>query len=406
MAIGIGVMIALGYDGMINGIEKELIENFVDMQTGHIQIHASGYVRRQQIMPLDLSIDEVDELDEELKGIPEIEAVGPRVRFGTMFSLDREGGEEEEPETIIGIGVKPSAEKVISPLIEVSQGGYWSEGEEGMLIGEKLANKIGAEIGDTVVLIAPTVYESINAIRLPIVGFYNIEATEFEKNMIFIPFSQAQELVGFENQASEIAIRLKDETQTEAVADRLREDFKEQALPLEVHTWLDLGTVIKQYLAMGRPIVRGISGLILLLAAAGIVNTMIMAVYERTQEIGMLSAMGVKGRQIISLFIWEGAILGLIGSAIGCSVGTGMILYLQAHGVPLEELWSYFGGAKDMLPEETWNAFPLEMITAAFSWNSLIIIFLFGVIISILATLYPAYMASKLRPVEALRDVG
>ncbi len=391
MAIGMGVMLSFTYNGTMKGMVRDMINNTINMQTGHLQVHTKGYMDREYLLPLDLLISDPDLVKETIEEVAEVEEVVSRIEFYAMLTPDRENAKNER---IAGVGIQPAAEKRISSLIEIVEGNYLTEDGEEILIGRKLAEKADLEVGDSVILLGQSVWDAISAIRLKVVGIYKVaDIPQYEENFAFIPISRVQQLLDMEDKVTEISVKLVDGDRNEAIAESLGEKLQQKGMDLEVHTWQQLNPALVDYIKIITPFLVGLIGIIVILVAGGILNTMLMAFLERLKEIGMMKAMGVRSREIMALFMTEAAIIGFVGAVIGGILGSAVVLYFQIYGFSMEMWADYMEG------------FPVLTIRGLFSWPTLLSYILLGIVVSLLSTLYPAYLASKLEPAEALRRV-
>jgi len=215
-------------------------------------------------------------------------------------------------------------------------------------------------------------------------GIFSTGTTAYDKGIVFLPLAKAQAFSGAQNHASMIFILLKDREQADVVATAIKgEGF-------QVKTWTQMNELLvlvndfsNAYLAIINLIILGVT-------ATVIVNTLLMSVFERTREIGILSAIGMKGRQIITLFLAEASLLALGGITFGSLAGWALSAYFGKVGIYFGDL----GISKDMILQ--------DRIYTTLTLDSAINLIVTAFIITLLASLYPARMASRMEPVEAL----
>ena len=222
-----------------------------------------------------------------------------------------------------------------------------------------------------------------------IVGLYDLGLAQIEKHMVYINLSDAQALVGMPDQVTEVVISLDKMGLEEKVVGVLR-----AALPdYEVDAWYVLNPEMKQVMEMNSQMMGAFGIFLLLIAAVGILNLMLMAVFERTREIGLLAAMGLKRAEIMALFMLEGLWIGLLGAVFGLALGGGIVAYLKDAGMAwateYSDLAALTGGR----------------IYFDVSINTLVERVLTVIGIAALAALYPAWRASRQEPAEALHYV-
>ncbi len=385
------VVLALGF---FKGMEDQMIDNLIRTKTGHIQIHSEGYVEREkedEEIALELSIDDPSQLKELLKKDPSVEDVTSRIKFvGTVSN-----GIDSMP--TLGIGIEPVSEPRVSSLVQVTQerGRYLASGDEAsILIGKEMTILLNAELGDILTIATETAYGAVNAMDFEVVGIFRANLPEYERMMVFIPITQAQQLLDMGRGVSEIAMTIDDPDNDDKVKEGLQQSIGGSISGLEFHTWRDLeGDAI----AIARAKLKGfmiILFFVFVIVASIIINTMLMAVLERTREVGMMLAMGIKRSQVVILFLFEGLILGLTSSLVGCAIGGLITEYFTTTGISM---------GMDM---ESWGM-PLtgQYFYTSFKASMLFTALIFGIILVIIATLYPAYKASKLKPIDAIRHI-
>ncbi|NJN80244.1 MAG: ABC transporter permease [Anaerolineales bacterium] len=219
-------------------------------------------------------------------------------------------------------------------------------------------------------------------------GIFTTGTTSYDKGIVFLPIAKAQAFSGAGDHASMIFILLHDREQADVVA---------AAIPsanFQVKTWTELNALLVLLNDFSNAYITFINLIVLGVTATVIINTLLMSVFERTREIGILTAIGMKGRQIISLFLAEASLLALGGITFGSLAGWALSAYFGKVGVYFGDLGIQGG----MLLQD--RIYPYLTLDAAI--NLIITAF----IITVLASLYPARMASRMEPVEALRGAN
>lgn len=389
--IAFGVIFVLVFVAVTGSFKQLIITQITDSYLGHLQIHHRGYVASIENLPLNLNLApaEAAAIDAVLAATREVEASSPRIKFGGLFSTFVET-------TNIRInGVYPEREFAASPQMadRIVQGekavSVLQRGQ--ILVPELLARGFGTKVGDTVVLVVTNKDGSVNG-KTFVVGGILESATGPGGRDGYIHIDDAMELLRMsEQEVSEIAVRLRDLGQVERVAQDLRGRLAGAApgqgkTTFEVHTWAQLSP-FANIANMIDMMIFFIRLMLIAIVLISILNVMIMAVYERVREIGTISAIGTLPRKILSLFLVEGLFLGVAGAVVGVLIGLGVILVFHLVKLPVT-----LGQASYVLAP---TIDPLEVLTA-----SLMVI---GV--SILASVQPAYKASRMEPIDALRHV-
>jgi putative ABC transport system permease protein len=329
------------------------------------------------------------QIEQALQALPEVEAVSPRLKFGAMFS------NFTETTSIRLNGILPEREAAAMPaLAERLVAGSTANGlvEPGkLLIPELLAKGMKVNVGDTVVLVATNLSGSVNGQTFVVQGVLEA-ATGPGGRDGYLHMDDARSLLRMEEkEVNEIAVRLRDIGQLGRTAAQLRNDLagvvnpQGQAL-LEVHSWEQLSPFsnIARMIDMLDLFIRVMLVGIVLIA---IMNVMIMAVYERIREIGTIAAIGTPPHRILALFLAEGLLLGLVGSVIGT-----LLSLLLVQGLNLWPVSFAFGREVVVLAP--------AIVVGEVLWIAAIV-----VLVAVLASLQPAWKASRMDPITALRHV-
>ena len=205
------------------------------------------------------------------------------------------------------------------------------------------------------------------------------------KRVVTVPLKLAQELLGMEGKVTELAVAVEDLGKVERVAERLRAALGPE---YEVHTWQELQPFVRDVIRRQEFVLALISTILFVIILTGIINTMLMSVFERVREIGTMLAVGVRRRQVLGLFLLEAAVLGMVGGAGGVGVGAVVVGVLGAKGIAMENLGT--GGPVLLRPE-----LDPPFVGMAFA---------VAVGGAVLAAAWPAWKASRLNPVDALRS--
>ena len=392
IAITLGLAFILVFDGMLGGMNEALYGNTVKLQGGHVQVHAPGYREKANRMPL-LPLGDPDAAVAAAMAQPEVVVVSQRIKTGGMVS-SREG-----TLSVVITGIEPEQEAGVSLVAENVVQGRWLEGsdEDVLLIGQAMAERLELAVGDRVTLVGRATHQQMRRRTMTIVGIYDLGIGEVEKSMVYVSLLEAQTLFDLREQATEVAIYLEQVGQEPPVVERLQ-----VALPgYEVDAWDTLDPTTKEMMELEAQMMDLFGIVILLIAGVGILNLMLMAVFERTREIGLLAAMGLKRWETAVLFLLEGVLIGMVG-ALGGSLLGGMIgayfgrvgldwmsLY---GGVDMGEISELIGLMGDRL---YFRIGPAVLVRRALTVG----------VIAALASLYPAWQASNREPAEALHYV-
>jgi ABC-type lipoprotein release transport system permease subunit len=385
-AIVLGLILLLFLNGVIQGSDQGIYGNAVRLYGGNVQVHAPGYRLKANRMPL-LPLADANAVVAAAKARPEVVAAARRINTGGLVST-REGS---FPVKITA--VEPWLETSTSIQAEnITVGRYLlDEDADAVVIGRGLADELGVTAGDRVTLVGRSKQETMRQRTMTVVGIYDLGMADAEKGMVFITLPEAQSLYNLRDQVTEVAITLQQVGQEETAMPALA-----AALPgYEVDSWTTLHPEIEQTLAMKGAFTTILGLIVLIIASIGVLNLMLMAVFERTREMGVLAALGMKGRQVMGLFVLEGALIGLVGAVIGCAAGYGIVLAVAQVGID-------FGFASGM------GEVTALMGTRLYPSVGLANVLLSGIavtIIAALASLYPAWQASRKEPAAALHHI-
>ncbi|MGD8463381.1 MAG: ABC transporter permease [Anaerolineae bacterium] len=392
IAIALGLTLILVFDGLLGGMDEALHGKQVRLQGGHVQVHAPGYREKMNRSPL-LPLANPDALVQAAQAQPEAVAVAQRIRTSGMVS-SREG---TVPVAIIGIQPEQETPAVSMVAEKVAEGRYLrGDDEDVVLIGAALAKRLDVGVGDRVTLVGRATHEQMRRRTMTVVGLYDLDIKAIEEAQLYVSLLEAQTLYDLRDQATEIGVYLQGVGQEAEVVERLQ-----PVLPgYEVDAWDTLDPTIKELMAIEDQVMGAFGLIILSIAGIGILNLMLMAVFERTREIGILGSMGLKRWETMVLFLLEGVLIGLLGAVSGCLLGGVIGAYLgrvgidmmSLYGADLSDISAFMGLLGDRLYFRIGiDVFLQRALTVA--------------IIAALASLYPAWQASKQEPAEALHYV-
>ncbi|MCB0202066.1 MAG: ABC transporter permease, partial [Anaerolineae bacterium] len=318
---------------------------------------------------------------------PQVIAAARRINTGGIIS-SREGG---FPVAITGI--EPSIEATYSLQAEnITQGRFLEDGEgDVVVIGQELARLLDAGVGDRVTLLGRGKNDQMRQRTMTIVGIYSLGVPEAEKGTVFITLPEAQSLYNLRDEVTEVTINLQNVGQEQAVVPVLQ-----AALPnVEIDTFDTLRPEIRETIASKLAFTSFFGLMVIFIASIGILNIQMMAVFERTREMGVLAALGMKGRQIMAVFLVEGTLIGALGALVGGILAVALLLWLGRVGLDMS-FTSGFGSITALMGD---RLYPSVSPTALVS--RLITV----VVIAAIASLYPAWQASRKQPAESLHHV-
>lgn len=390
--ITLGVVALLVFVSAASAFKSVMVGSITDSVLGHLEIHRKGYTSAIENLPLNLNLGAgaLTKVEKILKEEPAIEAYSSRVKVGAMFS------NFAETTSIRLNGVDPVAEDATVPalrkrILEGDQNGaLLSPGQ--VMIPQLLAKGMKVKVGDAIVLVVTNASGSVNAKNFTVSAILD-SATGPGGRDGYIHIADARELLRMEKpEAMEIAVRLKDFRQLDAVQKRLLDRLnaevlnKEDKPVTELHLWSDLSpfaTIVKMIDMM----TLFIRVMLVAIVLVSVLNVMLMAVYERIREIGTLGAIGTKPGRIMSIFLGEGLLLGMVGALAGVAISYALVAVF--HVWPIN--FTFGRNALALVPE--------------LATGEVLLVLGLAVLVSALASLQPAWRAANMDPVKALRHV-
>ena len=392
LLIIIGMVAVLLFIAVAGSFRAMMVGQITDSVLGHLQVHRKGYVASIDNLPLNLNLKPamVAKTEEALKANPLVETWSPRVKFGGMFS------NFAETTSIRVNGIDPAREMATTPLLP----GRMVEGDKAGALIERgqivipllLARGMKSKIGDTVVVVATNRDGSVNGKTFVVRGILDSISGPGGRDG-YIHIDDARALLRMtEAEVSEIAVRLKDMSRLGQVTSELKQALgaltnKEGQPIVEVHTWADLSP-FSSLASMIDLMTLFIKVVLVSIVLVSVMNVMIMAVFERIREIGTIAAIGTPPSRILSLFLAEGLMLGVVGTVVGTALSLAAIFGIN--------LWSptfAFGQQKNLVMAPTIAA------------GDVLTIAVLVVIVAVIASLQPAWKASRMDPISALRHV-
>jgi ABC-type lipoprotein release transport system permease subunit len=384
MALSLGMM--MWYDGLIAGFNQAIYGNAVKVLGGNIQVHADGYRAKASSTPL-LPLTDPEAVVKAALADSRVVSATQRINTGGLAS-SREGA------FAVGItGIEPEKEQNVNLAEQhiVAGRNLTSADADAILIGKGLADAMGVQVGDRISLTGRSQHEQMRLRTMTVTGIYDLGMPDIEKRTIYVSLAEAQELYNLPGQVTEVAIVLKQLGEETSVINVMK-----PGLPgYEIESFEANYPELKSAIDTKGGVMTIFSIIIVIIAGVGILNLLLMAVYERTREIGVLGAMGLKPSQISLLFILEGSLIGLVGTAAGILFGlfiNGVLMKVGLDFTSFSTVTSYMA----LITTKVYPTWGVDKLL----WRALVIL-----VISALAALIPALEASRREPAEALHFV-
>ena len=384
-AIGLSVALVLVYDSILRAYGDWMTETITGPMLGHVQGHAPGW-RKDRAM--DRTLPGVSRILEALRGDPEVTGAAARIYAPALAALGQEGF------AVLVVGLDPGAES--RPMGLLAGAAEPPRGRR-VLMGRPLAELMGVKEGDQVAIVGQGADGSLANDLVTVTGLVNTSVDFVNRQGILMGLEETQDLFAMPDEAHEVVVQGKDPARAGALAARLA------ALPslrgVEVLDWKTLSPEMVGLLEFVEVAWVFVLALILLAAAAGVANTMLMATYERTHEFGMLLALGARPGGIVRMILTEAVVLGLTGALLGTAVGVGLVLATHRSGVDYAALTGTgpselsFGGLRWSL-----RLFPTLTVVDVLRVGGAVLL------TSLLASAWPAARAARLQPTQAMRE--
>jgi len=379
-AVTFGVVALTLATGFIEWILWAAGEGTIQSGVGHVQVMRSGYLDGGQANPLKYLLPQEAPLKEDVGRFPMVRVVTPRLAFTGLMSHG------DATISFIGEGVSPEGESKLTPLLNIPAGqALSSDDPKGIVLGLGLAQNLGVKVGATVVLLANTPRGGINAVECTVRGVFTTVNKAFDDAALRVPLPIAQQLLRVSGSHRWVLL-LDDTKHTKATVVGLREKFRNS--DVEFVPWYELSDFYNKVVTLLAAQIGVVNLIIAVIIVLSISNTMMMNVVERTAEIGTCLAIGRSQRQILREFVYEGLTIGLIGGTLGLLVGWSLATLISWVGIPMPPP-----------PGQSQGYTGEIMFTLQLALNTLLI----AVGTTLVASLYPAWKASRMQIVDALR---
>ena len=381
LGILLGVATLIIVMSVMNGFRKELLEKIVGVN-GHIFA-----------TPIDRPLDDFDPVANRLKSIPGVRLAIPLVEGQALASSQTGNG------GVLVRGIRESDIRAI-PFVGGNVRSGTLEGFDttpGVAIGRRLANALGIQVGDSMTLVAPqgaaTPFGTTPRIKAyPVKAIFEIGMTEFDASFVFMPLPEAQAYFNRDGDVNVIEIFVDNPDRTQAVRDAIEADAPR---PLVLSDWRQRNRTFFNALEVERNVMFIILTLIVLVAALNIVSGLIMLVKDKTADIAIMRTMGASRGTVMRVFLITGAAIGVVGTIAGLILGI-----VFSHNIK-----SIMAGLNWITGANLWDPTVrfLSDIPSVMDWGEVTAVVVMALVLSLLATLYPAWKAARLDPVQALR---
>lgn len=393
LAIAFAVMVIVFTRGLIDGMIEDTYSLYIHYDTGHIKIIDEEYEQKEKLLSLNYTVNGLEnktlrEMENDLNSLEGIDLVVPRLKFGAAVST------EEELVQMLAWGIDGQKELQFTNIgRELTQGRMVEAGKREVVMGSALLDKIDRRVGEKVTMVYTTAFSSFQGATFEIVGEIESNLPLLNEQVVFMPIDTARQLLYLNDESTELLLVTNDRDQANnylpAVRNYLDQNGGDKYL---AQSWKG-GNSFIQLLEVSEKIYNFIYLFLVILSSIVVINTLVMIVKERTQEIGMMSALGLKRMEIMQLFILEGSAMAVIGSFLGAISGGILNYYLARVG------FDYSAAFEDI------DVLMNPVIYPTYKIEHMVFAFFIGVVVTTLTAIIPARRAARLDPTDALREI-
>lgn len=374
-------------DSMLGGMAEMSYETIINYEAGHLQVVKQAYWEEKDELPLEDLLLVNQQTLTAVKNIKGYKASSVELDFRARLN----NGINELP--AIGKAIIPeNFEEVFGLENQFVEGKMFALGEYKVVMGKGLADLLNLETGDYLTILVKDKNGTFNTIDAEISGLVHTANPNVNSNIVYLPLDIVQQALNVDNQVSKVIVRLENKNLAMGAADELENHLKAINDSLKVYYWKELEAVtVAGAKQMGNQLIMTI---ILLIAAIAIINTVILAALERMSEIGMMKAMGLQTKEVIYTFVLESTGIGILGGIMGVILGVIGVWLFTIYGIDFGAL---FG-----LNMASYGIPILGKLYGVWNPDAFLMVFSFGIIVSLLSSILPAYWAASKDPVKAI----
>jgi putative ABC transport system permease protein len=388
VAIGVAALSITMLFSLLAGMKADLAYNLHTYVSGEVRVRNPRFTEHEDLNPLHLSLEAPAEALDAVGRTDGVSGLAPRIRFpGSVFV-------EDENYHGIGLGVDFARERRFQDLESRLVAGRVPEvGERGALLGAGLAEELGLGVGDSFTVLTQTATRGSNAMTFEITGLARFPVAAFTQSHFLVPLDRAQYFLRMPDRVTDLLVKTEEDAAPAEVAPAVEAALAElTGTPVAAEPWTELRTTYS-FMEIADVAYTVIALFFFLLGSTVIVNTTMMVIYERTREIGTLSAMGMEGGSLIRMFFLESAFIAAAGAGVGVLLGIGATIPLSMVGIDFSA--SFQGVDFEMS----------NVLYPKLNIRSTVFVFFYSVAVASVASLFPSRRAARISPAEALRSI-
>ncbi len=383
IGIAVGLAALLFLWGFNDGSHNRMMLNIQEALLGSLQVHKQGFFKHPRLSDHIANSAEITRVFDEA-GI---------ARWSTRLQTFALAAGDDTSAGVMMMGLDPERELLVTRLAgKVGRGRFLQAGDGNVcLLGARAARNLDVEIGDEVVLLSQDRFDSLAAERFRLIGILDSGEVGIDRGLVIVPIAAAQEMLSMQGRITGV-VALIDKNSLDDRALQLQTALKGRGF--EVLRWFDMFPIMKEWVRLDNAFFYIFIGIVLMIVVAGVLNTVLASMLERTREFGILMGLGVKGFQIGIMVMLESAMLGIAGVATGTAAGLGLVWAYGRIGIDLSDMM------------ESIKRFYVDpVIYTEIDTDHLLITVSVLLLGTIIAAAYPAWRATRLEPVEAIRHV-
>ena len=383
IGIASGLAALLFLWGFNDGSHNRMMLNIQETMLGSLQVHKDGFFKHPRLS---------DHIADSVEVTHVFDAAGI-ARWSTRLQSFALAAGDDTSAGVMMMGLDPEREPLVTRLAgKVGQGRFLQAGDGNVcLLGESAARNLGVTIGDEVVLLSQDRFDSLAAERFRLIGILDSGEIGIDRGLVIVPLAAAQEMLSMQGRVTGV-VALIDKNSLDGRTLQLKAGLEGRGL--EVLRWFDMFPIMKEWVRLDNAFFYIFIGIVLMIVVAGVLNTVLASMLERTREFGILMGLGVKGFQIGIMVMLESAMLGIAGVASGTIVGLGLVWAYGRVGIDFSDM---------MESIERFYVDPI--IYTEIDTDHLLITVSVLLLGTIIAAVYPAWRATRLEPVEAIHHV-
>ena len=374
-------------DSIMNGMEEMSFDNIKNYDTGNIQVAYPEYWEDRDELLLENLIYLNQDMEESIKNTDGVLGMSPELRFKANLN----NGIDEVAVRGVGISIEQYNE-VFATQNYVVEGSMFAPGESKAVIGTSLAELMDLKVNDYITLLVRTKEDTFNTIDIEIAGLVRAPNPMINNGIVFVPLDVAQEALNLDNGVSLFALKTVS-GEEDRIIKELTGSFKNKNLDLKAYSWKESAASVIALSAAKKGGIGAVLLVVLLIGMLGIINNVILSALERTEEIGMMKALGMREWEIVFVFMVEATGIGVLGGLAGCLLGYAGVSWLVKYGYSI----AYIGG-----DGSDFGIPILDRIYGTWNYPAFSFLFILGIVIAVLSSILPAYWAAHKDPVKAI----